>query len=236
MTAANALLIENPPPPTDRRVLGRVAPLGLGATAFDPGRFSAAEATQIAAGVKEALTLFRGVGFGGKRIGGWLYPATDTGNFFQDYLTRARIAVSGLAALPPAEAMYLAAISPDGKTVFDGEGPWRLRFAVGATPPVAAFWSLTLYASEPNAALFLADNPIDRYTIGDRTPGLRRAADGGLEIFISRADPGGERTANWLPAPANGPFALILRAYLPRRDLITQNYTPPAIETLTARK
>ena len=37
-------------------------------------------------------------------------------------------------------------------------------------PPVDAFWSLTMY----NVPRFLlVANPIDRYSIGDRTPGLQ---------------------------------------------------------------
>ena len=231
MQAANALMIENPAPATDRRILNSMAPLGLGSAGFDPARFSATEAAEIAAGVEDALQLSHSPGFGGKRIGGWLYPAANTGNFFQDYLTRARIAVAGLAALPVAEAMYLAALSPNGG-LFAGDGLWRLHFAADALPPVDGFWSLTLYQAEADGAFFLTENPIDRYSIGDRTPGLARAADGALDIWIARQDPGGERSANWLPAPATGPFMMILRCYLPRAELITQRYTPPAIEKL----
>jgi hypothetical protein len=230
MRAAGALLIENPPAATDRRILAAMAPLGLDQPGFDPARFSATDAAEIAAGVAEAKALTRFVGFGGRRIGGWLYPAANTGVFFQDYLARARIAVSGLAALPTAEAMYLAAVSPDGP--FDGEGPWRLSFPAGALPPVDGFWSLTMYAAEPDGGLFLASNPIDRYAIGDRTRGLVLGGDGALDIWISRSDPGGARTANWLPAPAEGPFVPILRAYLPREALVSQRYTPPPIEAL----
>jgi hypothetical protein len=97
---------------------------------------------------------------------------------------------------------------------------------------VDAFWSLTMYEAEPNGAYFLAENQIDRYTIGDRTPGLRFDQDGSLEIWIARADPGGERRSNWLPAPADGPFMVILRAYLPRQEIVSQTYVPPAVEGL----
>jgi hypothetical protein len=229
MKSANALILENPPLATDRRIVARIAPLGIGSVDFDPTKFSPSEADQIAAGVEEGKTLARSIGFGGNQIGGWLYPAANMGAFFQDYLTRARIAVSGLAALPNAEAMYLAAVSPDGG-IFNGDGVWRLRFDAGALPPVDAFWSLTMYAAEANGSLFLAENPIGRYTIGDRTPGLSLGADGALEIWISRNDPGEARRANWLPAPANGPFVLILRTYMPREQLVAQRYIPPAIE------
>ena len=232
LKAANALLIESPPAATDRLMLGRMAPLGFGLPEFDPERFSAAEADEIIAGLDEGKALARSAGFGGKQIGGWIYPATNTGNFLQDYLTRARIAISGLAALPPAEAMYLTAVPPDGGMHFDGAGAWRLSFAAGSLPPVDAFWSLTLYQAEDNGALFLTPNPIDRHTIGDRTAGLARADNGRLDIWISRTDPGAERRSNWLPAPAVGPFALVLRTYLPSEPLIRMDYVPPAIESL----
>ena len=92
--------------------------------------------------------------------------------------------------------------------------------------------SLTLYELEPKGAMFLTSNSINRYTIGDRTPGLARDNSGGLEIWISRGDPGAGRSANWLPAPAQGPFVLILRTYLPRAALISQRYVPPSVEKL----
>ncbi len=230
MAAANALMIENPAPATDRRILRLMAPLGLGSPGFNPRKFPAADAAEIASGFAEGQALARSVGFGGKQMGGWLFPAANMGNFFQDYLTRARIAVSGLAALPTAEAMYLAAICPTGSGAFSGDGLWRLHFPAGALPPVDAFWSLTMYAAERAGGLFLAPNPIDRYTIGDRTPDLLFEADGALDLWISRTDPGGARPANWLPAPAQGPFVPILRTYLPREDLIAQRYVPPAFE------
>jgi hypothetical protein len=230
MKAASDLLVENPPPATDRRIIGAMAPLGLGAAGFDPERFSGSERAEIAQGRQDAEALARSSGFNGRRIGRWRYPAPDNGDFRQDYVTRARVAVGGLAALPTAEAMYLTALSPQGDAAFDGEGLWRLSFAAGALPPVDGFWSLTLYEAEPDGAFFLTPNSIDRYAIGDRTTGLAHGSDGALDIWISRTDPGGARSANWLPAPARGPFSLVLRAYLPRNDLIMQSYTPPPID------
>ena len=50
-----------------------------------------------------------------------------------------------------------------------------------------------------------------------------------LDIWIGRSDPGGERTANWLPAPKTGPFALTLRAYLPRPEFLSGAYRLPSI-------
>ncbi len=229
LKAANGLLLENPPPSTDRAVLKRMAPLGLGTVGFDPLRFAAADAAEIAAGFDEALVLIKGQHSDVHVEGGWVYSAADVGNFFQDYLSRARIALGGLAALPAAEAVYMRARNPDGGAGFDGEGFWRLSFAKDATPPVDAFWSLTMYEATPEGQFFLTANPINRYAIGDRTPGLTRNADGSLDIWISRTDPGGDRSPNWLPAPAKGPFSLTLRAYLPRPEMVSHAYVPPPV-------
>ena len=68
------------------------------------------------------------------------------------------------------------------------------------------------------AHFYLVGNPIGRYSIGDRTPGLRRAADGSLTIVIQHDQPAD--TSNWLPAPANveGLAAEYLHAVLPAEE------------------
>ena len=71
------------------------------------------------------------------------------------------------------EADYgLIWVDADGAPL-DGTHRYELRFAT--PPPVDAFWSLTMY-DVPD--FHLVANPIDRYSIGDRTPGLRTAEDG----------------------------------------------------------
>jgi hypothetical protein len=66
----------------------------------------------------------------------------------------------------------------------------------------------------------LVANPIDRFSIGDRTPGLQPDEDGGLTLCLQHSAPDdpAER-ANWLPSPAGG-FSLCLRAYLPHPNLV----------------
>ena len=68
--------------------------------------------------------------------------------------------------------------------------------------------------------------PINRYAIGDRTPGLKTNGDGSLDIWIGHANPGPERESNWLPAPA-GPFTMTLRAYLPKPEVLNGSYRLP---------
>ncbi|MGA0602301.1 DUF1254 domain-containing protein [Caulobacter sp. KR2-114] len=222
------LMADNPPPVTDRAVLKVMAPLGL--EAFDPGRFSPAEAAAIEAGVAEARADARKGGLGGGHyVEGWSYPAARLGDFGQDYVYRAAVALSGLAALPPVEAMYMRAEGPLPRDLFDGAEAWRLHFPADRLLPVNSFWSLSLYEATPDGQFFFTDNPLDRYAIGDRTPGLQTNADGSLDIWIGHADPGEDRRGNWLPAPA-GPFALFMRAYLPKPELLDGRYRLPPIE------
>jgi hypothetical protein len=216
--SAQRLLVSDPPPATDSRLLAAIAPLGLDAHGgFDAKRFSAAEAAEIEAGVADARTLLLGAGQAANFVGGWTYPRQGLGIFGQDYRFRAQVALVGLAALPSVEAMYMRPEGDDGRRAFFvGADTWRLSFAKGAFPPVDGFWSLTMYEVTPEGQAFLTANPINRYSIGDRTPGLKTNPDGSLDIWISRTDPGGDRTANWLPAAAQGPYRMTLRTYLPR--------------------
>src|SRR5204862_7102195 len=100
------------------------------------------------------------------------------------------------------------------------------RFEKGQLPPVDAFWSITMYRLPQR---LLVANPLERYSIGDRTEGLRRGADGSLEIIIQHGSPGKDSESNWLPAPA-GDFTLILRAYLPRKEFLDGSWKLPAIK------
>jgi hypothetical protein len=88
-------------------------------------------------------------------------------------------------------------------------------------------WSLTAYL--PQGQSYLVDNLLNRYSIGDRTAGLRRNDDGSFDIWISRQNPGGEKTDNWLPAPESGPYSLYMRAYLPKPELLSGDYRLPPL-------
>ena len=226
--SAARLMALNSPPVTDRAVLDTISPLGL--AGFDPARFSPEEAAAIEAGVAEARAGAGRAGQGGAAfIEGWGYPDWRLGDFGQAYGFRAAVALWGLAALPPVEAMYMRAGAPDGHALFDGTRAWRLHFAPDRRVPVGAFWSLSLYEATRDGQFFFTDNPLGRYAIGDRTAGLAFGPDGGLDIWIGHESPGGERDSNWLPAPA-GPFALFMRAYLPKPELLESRYRLPPVE------
>lgn len=228
-TSAATLLAANRPPVTDRAVLREMAPLGL--DAWDPDRFDADEAAAIEAGLAEArVTVRRGGVTGVNFVEGWSYPNARLGDFGQDYLYRAAVALAGLAALPPVEATYMRGKGDLPRALYDGAKAWRLHFPADKALPVNSFWSLSLYEATEDGQFFFADNPLGRYAIGDRTPGLKTNADGSLDIWIGHDSPGAEQESNWLPAPA-GPFALFMRAYLPKPELLDSAYRlPPVVE------
>jgi hypothetical protein len=74
----------------------------------------------------------------------------------------------------------------------------------------------------------LVDNPIDRYSIGSATPGLKRADDGSLTIHLTHGSPGPDMESNWLPVP-DGPWWLVLRTYGPGDSILNGTYQVPDI-------
>lgn len=226
-TSAATLLAANPPPVTDRAVLREMAPLGL--DLWNPDRFEAEEVAAIEAGLAEARVAVRRGGVTGVNfVEGWSYPNARLGDFGQDYLYRAAVALAGLAALPPVEATYMRGKGDLPRALYDGAKAWRLHFPADKALPVNSFWSLSLYEATEDGQFFFTDNPLGRYAIGDRTPGLKANPDGSLDIWIGHDSPGAERESNWLPSPA-GPFALFMRAYLPKPELLDGAYRLPPV-------
>jgi hypothetical protein len=105
-----------------------------------------------------------------------------------------------------------------------GENNYTIHFEPGQTPPVQAFWSITLYN---NKTLFV-DNPINRYNVGMYTEGLKNNTDGSMDIYIQNVNPGPERESNWLPAPQDS-FSLLMRLYLPESAALDGTWNPPPV-------
>ncbi|SEP32955.1 Uncharacterized conserved protein [Rhodospirillales bacterium URHD0017] len=222
---------ESPLSERDRSVFESLAPLKLRpGRKFDLRAFSEAERRAIQAGIEQGRTEIRGAaGRYGKTVDGWTYGERHLGNFGEDYLYRAHVALTGLAALEPTEAVYLACNTDSTGRPLSGANAYRLTFTADGLPPARAFWSLAMYEVTPEGRAFFIDNPIGRYSIGDRTPGLQKAADGSLTLYLQRERPDGERATNWLPAPS-GPMRLVLRAYEPEESLIEGRYRAPGVQ------
>ena len=216
----------NPPHSNDYPILARMARLGLEpGRAFDIGSIEhqARDALNNAASpalkkIKTSLTKMA------RTVNGWVMTDPPIGTYGTDYLRRAAVAYAGLGANLPEDAAYPMMLTEADGTPLDGTKHYVLHFAKGQTPPARAFWSLTLY---DDRQLFAA-NPIDRYAIGDRDS-LNFNADGSLDLYIQRENPGEEKDSNWLPAPASGAFTLNLRIYWPKPDVLDGTWKPPAL-------
>jgi hypothetical protein len=140
------------------------------------------------------------------------------------YIMRALAARAGLWGNHGYEAAYAMVYDDGDGHPLDGSHRYELRFST--PPPCDAFWSVTMYDSPD---FFLVENPIDRYSIGDRTPGVQNNDDGSLTIRIQHDPPTDpEHAANWLPTPA-GAFRPLLRIYAPRPAVVDGSYELPPI-------
>ena len=154
---------------------------------------------------------------------GWITPPAILGNYGTAYNIRAVVAMVGLGANLPEDAIYPSATIDSKGEPLDGSRRYHLSFAKGALPPVNAFWSVTAYG--PDA--FFIDNPLGRYALGS-SDALVFNPDGSLDLQIqAEAPPQGP--SNWLPVRPGTPFQLTLRLYWPRQDALDGRWRPPPI-------
>ncbi len=163
---------------------------------------------------------------------GWRASPAEVGNFGDNDALRASIALWGLAALPAEEAGYFRASRDEDGEPLDGKNAYEFRLPVEGVP-ADAFWSLTMYAEEPDGRFFLVDNPIRRYALSDRSSGLKTEADGSVVIRLQADEPAEGTAGNWLPAP-RGPFVVSFRAYLPRQPIRDGIWAPPPLKVVVA--
>ena len=222
----NALLRFMPTVPSEKAALARFARIGIGpGKPFDAARLEPRTRAAIEQGIADASRELRQKALVQTSSKGFFGTREELG---KDYLVyRSMGAMLGIYGNSTEEAVYASQqTGPDGK-VLDGNRKWVLRFEPGQLPPVNEFWSITMYNLPER---LLVDNPIDRYSLGDRTPGLKQGPDGSLEIYIQNAHPGPDRESNWLPAP-KGPFFFVARFYGPRQPAMDGTWTlPPLVE------
>lgn len=208
------VLRQCPTQPEDAEVRARLARLGVGgATPFRVDALDHATSGAVAQGMADAWVDLAGLSermARGEIGSGDVFGSRE--HLAGKWLFRMAGAIKGIYGNSAQEALYPSYAVDDQGRPLDGTLRYTLRFAPGALPPVAAFWSLTMY--ELPASLLYA-NPLERYLINSpMLPRLQLDADGGLTLHVQHESPGAERESNWLPAPA-GPFACALRLYLP---------------------
>lgn len=156
-------------------------------------------------------------------VNGWSTTMT-CGKASNGILARAACAQAYFGINLPEEAVYYTATVDGAGQTLTGAHDYVLHFPPGGLPPNHAFWSLTMTI----APGYLVANPINRYSLGDRS-GLVPNADGSIDIYIQHTAPAAHE-ANWLPAPS-GDFKLWLRVYQPGAAILSGAYhVPPVVE------
>jgi hypothetical protein len=222
----NKLMIDNPPAAADADMLKKLAPLGIapGGT-FDASKFPSTiqdSINSIPTWSKNNM-IINGLS-NAKPVNGWSVNA-GLGDYKTNYAYRAGVAFGGLGANLDADAIYPASMTDiDGVPYNGSKHKYVWHIDAGKEPPANAFWSLTMYDNNG----FLCANPIRRFAIGDRN-NLKKNADGSVDIFIQKDNPGKDKESNWLPAP-DGPFNLLLRIYWPKEEMTHGNWIVPGVK------
>jgi hypothetical protein len=220
LRALNRALAENPPPARDKPLLTRLRAAEAGAADVREALAKGVEAEAADLPNSSRISVLqRALG-----NGGWLYLPSKVGRYGTDYLLRAQLAILGIGANTPEEAVYPTALADSTGTLLTGASSYRMVFRPGHMPPARGFWSITMYDSDG----FLVPNSAHRYSLGPTHPPLVRRSDGSIVIAIQRARPT-ETDVNWLPAPATG-FRLSLRLYWPKRSVLSGAWQPPPLE------
>ena len=217
----------NPPHITDWSMTARLKRLGLEpGKSFDFDKTSPAVKAALERAVVDGLKAMKDkLPTLARIVNGWQMNTDTMGVYGDYYLKRAIVAMVGLGANQPDDAIYpLNMADADGKTT-DGANKYVLHFSKAELPPVNAFWSVTMYDAEG----FQIPNQLDRFAIGDRDA-LKYNADGSLDLYIQHDSPGADKVSNWLPSSAKGTFGVTMRLYAPKSRAIDGRWVPPAIK------
>jgi len=129
--------------------------------------------------------------------------------------------------LPPAKlgggSFYLAADLDSSGQSLRGENNYRLR--VPANVPVSQFWAVTIYNSETSALIL----DLPRPTLDSLDKGLRKNADGSVDIYFGPKAPAGQES-NWIFTPAGTSWFPWFRFYGPEKAVFNKSWKMTDIE------
>jgi hypothetical protein len=226
---AAELLKLQPPHITDEPIIAQMRRIGI-----EPGK--SFDIDKVEPAVKKALT---DAPEDGQKLMAWKTPTlarlannwsmnTDTmGVYGNYYLKRAIVTQFGLGANLPEDAIYPLNMGDQSGKPLDGANKYSISFEKGATPPVNAFWSITLYDPEG----FQVANSLNRFAVSSWMP-FKYNADGSLDLYFQNESPGKDKEANWLPAP-KGEFNLTMRLYAPKSEALTGKWNPPPVTRIS---
>jgi hypothetical protein len=225
-TRAAELMKVNPPHITDQPIIARMRRIGIEpGKSFDLSKAAPAVARALERAAPDALkSMHAKIPTLARVVNGWQMNTDTMGVYGNYYLKRAIVALVGLGANLPEDAVYpLNLGDSDGKPL-TGANKYTLHFTDSEIPPVSAFWSITLY----DKAGFPTANALNRNAIGDRDA-LKFNADGSLDLYFQNESPGADKESNWLPAPTED-FNLTMRMYAPRIEVLDGRWAPPPVK------
>jgi len=222
--AAKILKVQ-PPHITDQPILAQMERIGIvPGKSFDIDKVDPSVKAGLESAPEDALALMAWkVPSLARVVNGWSMNTDTMGVYGNYYLKRAIVAQVGLGANLPEDAIYPLNLADNTGKPLDGANAYVLHFDKGATPPVNAFWSVTLYDSEG----FQVANNLNRFAVSSWMP-FKYNPDGSLDLYFQNTSPGADKQANWLPAP-KGPFNLTMRLYAPKSDALTGKWNPPPV-------
>jgi hypothetical protein len=225
-TYAAELLKLHPPHATDQPIIAQIVGIGIEpGKSFDISKLDPAVRKGIEAAPAEAQQLMKWKVPTVARVTNLWSMNTDTmGVYGNYYLKRAIVAQVGLGANLPEDAIYPLNLGDETGKPLDGANKYTIHFEKGATPPVRAFWSVTLYDADG----FQVGNVLNRFAVSSWMP-FKYNADGSLDLYFQNESPGKDKEANWLPAP-KAPFNLTMRLYSPQSDALTGKWNPPPVK------
>ncbi len=220
------LLRTNPPHTTDWSILARLKRIGLEpGKPFDTSKLKPEVRSALDRSAVDALKMMAAkLPTLARVVNGWQMNTDTMGVYGNSYLKRAIVAMVGLGANQPEDAIYPMLVADSEGRPLTGDREYVLHFAKDELPPVDAFWSVTMYDAEG----FQVANELNRFAIGDRDA-LRFNADGSLDLYIQHANPGPDKTSNWLPAPRSGALGITMRLYSPKPQALDGRWNPPPV-------
>lgn len=224
-TYAAELLKLHPPHLTDEPIIAQMKRIGIEpGKSFEFDKLDPAVKKALESVPEEAQQLMKWkVATLARVANGWSMNTDTMGVYGNYYLKRAIVSELGLGANLPEDAIYPLNLFDETGKPLDGANKYTIHFDKWATPPVNAFWSITLYDSEG----FQVANVLNRFAVSSWMP-FKTNADGSLDLYIQNESPGKDKEANWLPAP-KGAFNLTMRLYSPKSEALTGKWNPPPV-------
>ena len=189
---AAELMKLQPPHITDEPIIARMKRIGIEpGKSFDLDKADPAVKKALEGVPKAALKLMEWkIPTLARIVNGWSMNTDTMGVYGNYYLKRAIVAQLGLGANLPEDAIYPLNLGDESGKPLEGANRYTIHFDKGATPPVYAFWSITLYDQEG----FQVPNNLNRFAVSSWMP-FQHNPDGSLDLYFQNESPGSEKEA-----------------------------------------